>query len=240
MLTVCWAVKGGSGTSTVTALLALSARRPTTLVDLDGDLPLILGVPPSSRPGIAEWAASETPADHLDDLVIEVAPDLRLLPAAAMSAAVPCPITDDRRAVLLDWCASSAAAGVDVIVDAGTGMLHDRLHDTADRAVLVTRNCYIALQRASTIRRRPTTVVLIREAATGLGRADVESAVGAAVGAELAVEPGIARTVNAGLLIARARRLSLSDGPTPHRLRPLRLGGRRIIAATADAAGGAA
>ena len=37
MVTICWAAKGGSGTTVVTAALALSSASPTLLVDLDGD-----------------------------------------------------------------------------------------------------------------------------------------------------------------------------------------------------------
>ncbi len=215
MLTVCWAVKGGSGTSTVTALLALSAHRPVTLVDLDGDLPLIFGLPPTDRPGIAEWSISGAPADHLDDLVREVAPGLDVVPAAAGDARLGGldGLGDERRRELLGWCRDRAdGAPGEVIIDAGTGPLDHRLHDTCDRSVLVTRNCYLALQRARVIDRRPSTVVLIREAAVGLGTGDVESSVGAPVGAELEVDPRLARTINAGLLSARCRRLSLASG----------------------------
>jgi len=222
VLTVCWAVKGGSGTSTVSALLALSAQRPVTLVDLDGDLAAILGVAHGDRPGVADWAASGTPADHLDDLLTDVTTGVALLAhGARRRRAGPALGDDERRRALLTWCLARAnQPGHEVIIDAGTGPLAGELHDAADRAVLVTRNCYLALQRAAGIVRRPSTVVLIREAAVGLDRGDVERSIGAPVGAVLGVEPAIARAVNAGLLAARTRTLSLStDGRPSARLR---------------------
>ena len=38
MVTLCWAVKGGSGTTVVTSTLALESTRPALLVDLDGEI----------------------------------------------------------------------------------------------------------------------------------------------------------------------------------------------------------
>src|SRR5690349_10048610 len=48
VLTACWSVKGGSGTTVVAAslvLAALAADRPAVAVDFAGDLPLTLGMP---------------------------------------------------------------------------------------------------------------------------------------------------------------------------------------------------
>ncbi len=80
MVTLCWAAKGGSGTTVVAAALALSSLRPSLLVDLDGELPAVLGLPEPDRPGIAEWLASDTSADHLAELLIDIGPRTWLLP----------------------------------------------------------------------------------------------------------------------------------------------------------------
>ncbi len=62
MVTACWSLKGGSGTTVVAAGLALSIQRrigrPVLLVDLAGDLPAALGLPEPTGPGVAEWLAA--------------------------------------------------------------------------------------------------------------------------------------------------------------------------------------
>ena len=70
MVTVCWAAKGGSGTTVVAATLALRAPHPSLLVDLDGELPSVLGIAQPDRPGVADWMASAAPPDHLADLTV--------------------------------------------------------------------------------------------------------------------------------------------------------------------------
>ena len=50
-VTVCWSVKGGSGTTVVAATLALSCPTASLLVDLDGELPAVLGLPEPSGQG---------------------------------------------------------------------------------------------------------------------------------------------------------------------------------------------
>lgn len=72
MVTLCWAAKGGSGTTVVAATLALHASVPTLLVDLDGELPTVLGLPESDRPGVGDWLTSDAPAAHLDELLLTV------------------------------------------------------------------------------------------------------------------------------------------------------------------------
>ena len=51
MITLCWAAKGGSGTTVVAASTALANRHPTLLVDLDRDQPLVLGIAEPDSPG---------------------------------------------------------------------------------------------------------------------------------------------------------------------------------------------
>jgi hypothetical protein len=53
---------------------------------------------------------------------------------------------------------------------------------------------------------RPSEIVLLTEPGRALGRGDVERAVGAPVVAEVAVDPQVARAVDAGLLTSRLPR----------------------------------
>jgi len=72
MFTLCFAAKGGSGTTVVATALALTAAPPSLLVDLDGEVPAVLGLPEPDRPGVADWLASDTPADRLGELLVEI------------------------------------------------------------------------------------------------------------------------------------------------------------------------
>ena len=61
---VCWSIKGGSGTTVVSAALALSlAQRnnaPVRIVDLAGDIPSALGIAEPSSAGVSDWLVNET------------------------------------------------------------------------------------------------------------------------------------------------------------------------------------
>ena len=54
---------------------------------------------------------------------------------------------------------------------------------------------------------RPTGVVLVDEPGHGLGTRDVEHTLGVPVEAVIAVDPGVSRAVDAGLLTTRLPRL---------------------------------
>ena len=112
----------------------------------------------------------------------------------------------------MEWLASGAV----VVVDAGvltteggaSGRGSDdelcwRLAAEADRSVLVTRACYLALRRTVSLPVRPSGVVLVTEAGRALTRSDCERAIGAPVLATVAVDPEIARAVDAGMLRTR-------------------------------------
>ena len=72
LLTICCSVKGGSGTSVVTALLALHPKRDTVLVDLDGDGPAVLGLTPPAGQGLSDWFESDAPAAAVGTLAVDV------------------------------------------------------------------------------------------------------------------------------------------------------------------------
>ena len=65
---LCWAAKGGSGTTVVACALALGSAhaRPATLVDLSGDCATALGLAEPAGPGVVDWLAS--PTAGFDDL----------------------------------------------------------------------------------------------------------------------------------------------------------------------------
>ena len=85
----------------------------------------------------------------------------------------------------------------------------------AQVSLLVLRPCYLALRRALAAPVRPSGVVLVTEPRRVLGRRDVEDVLGVPVRAEISLDDGIARAVDAGLLARRVPR------PLERALRPI-------------------
>lgn len=200
---VCWAAKGGSGTTVVSCAMALGSARdhPATLVDLGGDCATALGMNEPDSPGVVDWLASPTAgATELARLALTIRDDVRLIPRGDGNP-------DGQWPRLV-----AALASLDnVIVDAGTGCPPQALHDAAEQSLLITRPCFMAIRRAQRLTIRPTGIVLIDEPGRALTATDVERALGVGVVAEIRLDPAVARAVDAGLLIARLpRSLSLS------------------------------
>ena len=201
---LCWAAKGGSGTTVVACAMALGVprRQTATLVDLSGDSTTALGMDEPSGPGVMDWLASPTAGDEeLDRLSITIRDEVRLLPRGRGSA----PEAEWSRLV------AGLARLSNVIIDAGTGCPPTQLHQAAEHSLLVTRPCFIAIRRAQQLDIRPTGVVLVDEPGRALTSGDVEHALAVPVVAVVHLDPAVARAVDAGLLIARLpRSLTLS------------------------------
>jgi MinD-like ATPase involved in chromosome partitioning or flagellar assembly len=205
MLVACWSSKGGVGTTVVATSLALllARRHPTgaVLADLAGDAPAALGLPEPTSPGLAGWlsAGPQVPADALGRLEEPAGSGLAVLPRGTG------PLAPERADVL---AALLAADPRPVVADCGADPDGPALAVAAGatRSVLVTRACFLALRRALVAPLRPSEVVLITEPGRSLSRLDVEDCLGAPVVAEVAVDPAVARAVDAGLLATRLPR----------------------------------
>jgi len=205
MLIACWSSKGGSGTTVVAASLSLllSRREPggAVLADLAGDAPAALGLPEPASPGLAGWlgAGAEVPPDALARLEVPAGDGLRLLPRGAGTLAadrgdvLAALLTADPRPIVADCGADPDGAALTLAAG-------------ASRSILVTRACFLSLRRALVASLRPSEVVLVTEPGRSLTRLDVEDCIGAPVVAEVAVDPTVARAVDAGLLASRLPR----------------------------------
>ena len=153
---LCWAAKGGSGTTVVACALALGSARtqPTALIDLSGDCATALGMDEPTGPGVVDWLASPTagPTD-LFRLAVLVRDKVMLIPRGEGLA------PDDQ----WERLAAAIADSANVIIDAGTGHPPQALHDAAEQSLLVTRPCFIAIRRAQHLAIRPTGIVLVDE-----------------------------------------------------------------------------
>jgi hypothetical protein len=212
MISVLYAAKGGSGTTVLAASWGATATTPCLLVDLAGDVPGALGLSDPSGPGVLDWLRSDADADRLGRLALDGARGLRVLPRGAAG-----PVPSPRWGALADALAHMASHGHHVIVDAGTAEPPPALVAVAERTLLVTRACYLAIRAAVRSTVRPTGIVLVREPGRALGPPEIEAAVGAPVVATVLVDPAIARAVDAGLL---------AGGALPH-------GYRRVLRAAA-------
>lgn len=206
MVTLSWAVKGGSGTTVVTSTLALESTRPALLVDLDGEIDTVLGLPEPDRPGVIDWLLGDGPPTQLDDLLTDIDDTTFLLPCrlsgtAEQATSMPSP---DRWAALLAWFSEwQARSGGEVWIDAGTGTPATALASGVEQRWLVTRACYLSLRRAARSPVRPTGVLFVSEHGRQLRPKDVERSVGAPIVATIAEDPRIARAVDSGLLASR-------------------------------------
>jgi MinD-like ATPase involved in chromosome partitioning or flagellar assembly len=200
---VCWSVKGGSGTTVVSAALSLVLARsqPTVLVDLHGDAAAVLGLPEPAVPGVHDWLASPTAdSSALQHLLVPAHDTLRVLHRG--DSPPPSSPGDPRWATLVE---ALTALDARVVVDAGLGA-PGALAAAATASLLVVRPCYLALRRVVRTDATVTGVVLVTEPGRALGAADVERAVGAPVVAQVPYDPAVARAVDSGLLASRLPR----------------------------------
>ncbi|MCU1394771.1 MAG: ATPase involved in chromosome partitioning [Ilumatobacteraceae bacterium] len=203
MLTVCWAAKGGSGTTVVSCALALllaDEHESSWLLDAAGDVPAALGIAEPSGPGLLDWVSSTSaPPNAIDALGVAASPGLRVVPRGTATVG-------GDHARWRDIGQHLADRAVPCVVDAGTGAPPDGLLMAAQHRLLVIRPCYLALRRATASGLTPTAVVVVHEPGRALRADDVAAAVHAPVVAEISLDPAVARAVDAGLLLARMPR----------------------------------
>ncbi len=207
MVTACWSVKGGSGTTVVATALGILAARHSgngaLLVDLCGDISPLLGLS-HEGPGIFDWlmAGEDVPSDALSRLEVAGPDALHVLVPGGTNHKTPQAGISARGEVL---SALLAADPRPVVVDCGTEPSDTALSVAAcaSNSLLVIRPCYLALCKAMNMDLRPTGVVLVNEFDRSLTRDDVEDALGVPVHAEIMIDPVVARAVDAGVLSSR-------------------------------------
>ena len=206
-----WSVKGGVGTSVVAAATAIrlaSEDRETTLVDLTGDQPALLGMiagAAPSEPGIGDWVAAGdgVAADAIGRLLEDVAPGLRLLRDGTQPALVDQTADGENPRSRLVLALEMLARIGPVVVDAGLDPFELRTDLAAShRPVCVLRSCYLALNRAQRTSGPYDWVVLVEEPGRALRVRDVAAAVGASSVKRVAWDPRVARSVDAGTIVS--------------------------------------
>ena len=146
-VTICWSAKGGSGTTVVAAALALACPTSSLLVDLDGELPMVLGLPDQGGQGVADWLASDADAAALGDLGV-VAERTTTRCAEGHDGV-------DRHVAALAGAAGVAGRRADAVVDAGTDRRRPSTSPPASAACSSPVPATWPLRRASRARRAP-------------------------------------------------------------------------------------
>ena len=208
---LCWSVKGGSGTTVTACALALhDPSVSAVLVDLAGDVPVTLGMPAPSGPGVVEWINSPAAdASALGQLAVAASESLAVIPRSAEPSRITSASVDIAAFTDDHWTRLGSALRAmpqRVVVDGGNGAPSPHLADHADQSLLVIRPCFVALRRAVQCGHQPTGVILINEPGRALRARDIEHALGVPIVAEFMTDPTVARAVDAGLLSTRVPR----------------------------------
>ena len=207
-LTVCWSAKGGAGTTVVAACWALECATTSVLVDVDGDLPAMLGIPTPAGQGLSDWFESDAPPRAVLDLTIDVDRTTRLIPRGPKRI----PRRAPRWGELGRWMATS---DTEFVADVGLGdppagfLPAERTDDGGRpraRGLLVTRSCYLALSRAQSLDTLPDGVVLVEEPGRDLSAGDVARALRAPIVARIPFDPAIGQATDCGLLAGKLPR----------------------------------
>ena len=207
MLISVWSPKGGSGTSIVAAVIAAAVAKShpdVRLVDLLGDQPAVCGVRLNARIGACELLASESELHDgaVDALTVDIHEAFRLVPAgraqlAGVTAARGAAVARALRYALPLYVVDAGCAATPAVAS---------LVRASDVALMVMRPCFLALQHASLrvdLVERSTGIVCISEPGRALGARDLVSVLGRPVLCEFDVDPDVARSVDAGMLLRR-------------------------------------
>lgn len=207
MLLALWSPKGGSGTSVLAAAcaLVLARRGECRLADLGGDQPAILGLGADPDTGISDWLAigPDAPAEALDRLAVEVAPNLKLVPPGNRRVLAPAPAAEAGAAL----GAALRSPEVPCVVDAGRadGPASRMTVEVADVSVVVVRGCYLSLRRAvrTPLTARAAGIAFLDEPGRSLSGAEARDVLERPVLVRVPVRAPIARAVDAGLIATR-------------------------------------
>lgn len=214
--------------SAATAIRLAAEGHGTTLVDLGGDQPSLLGVVsgglPDAEPGIGDWVAAgeDVAADAIGRLAEDVAPNLRLLREGTAPIPVGGPCAGSGRPVGertspspgdgddADGGARRLMLGLEVLAQSGpvvvdAGLDRHRLRSCladGDTPVCVLRACFLALSRAQKVLGPYDRIVLVEEPGRALRSSDVAQAVGSSHVERIAWDPRVARSVDAGTIVS--------------------------------------
>lgn len=195
--------------SVVAAAMAtgLSKDCAVTIIDFCGDQLDIFGLDAGATSGVWDWLHStdDVGVEALRNLEVELRPGLKILPAGSRSKALP--VSPQRCRALVGALQDGRVVVGDLgVLDSDPFSPVSLLAASSDRTTLVIRACYLALRRARHLAVVADDVVEVVEGGRALSTLDIEAVVGKAVTTRLAVDPRVARAIDAGLLPGRLPR----------------------------------
>lgn len=204
MLISVFSPKGGVGTSTVAALFskALSQVSPTLLVDCaSGDLNGIVGVD-TYKYGFEDWAISGQPTlDSLVKICTPVVENLNFVGSVNTSDLQD--LNQDSSCHIADLLSSSG----NVVVDCGHAreLIQQKILDASDLVVVVFRQCYLGMLRASTNEycTNADVCVVIKESGRSIKTSQLASSLKVQVVIEIEARADFAKAIDAGVVINR-------------------------------------
>jgi hypothetical protein len=213
MVITGWSVRGGSGTTVVTAGLATvsASTSPTLLIDLCGDSRALFQLPAATPTGLLDWAVAhhsvgpQTIADLITPVPLPTGV-LHVLEGGHASADLAQAERDDfesRLAEGLGWITSSYRR---VIIDAGhraNPITHAITNDSC--SVLVIRPCILSI-RAALRSDRPVVGAVIVGNGPSLPSSDIEAILGVPVLGQLNTCRSVPSAVDAGSFAQRLPR----------------------------------
>ncbi len=207
MLQAFIGAKGGVGTSSLTVMAASVINHrggDALLVDLSGDLAVILACD-TGAPGLAEWSeAGELSLGAIDTLCIDVTPKVKLLSRGRG------PVDPERLRLL--W-ALLAGKPRPTFIDASSGARGlDLVRGEPIRRTLVVSACYQAIYRGQQLASSCDDLLVVGDVERALTRADVEVAVGKRSVGMMNRNSAIGRLADGGRLLERGWRY-VSDMP---------------------------
>jgi hypothetical protein len=185
MVITMWSVKGGSGVSTLSTVVAAAlndlSRSNALLIDLaDGDLRGILGGPTraSDDPGtgFGDWVAAD---ETLDPSALErlIGSEPAPLLIGGNSAS---PIAQERSTRTVEGLRWLDTKYAHVLIDAGSANndLSATTIQSATLSVLVLRPCLLSLRKAVASKLPASAAVLLAQPGSTLRASDIESSLG--------------------------------------------------------------
>lgn len=191
--------KGGVGTSTIAAALAIGISPPSYIVDLGGDQPYLLGIPHPLGNGVTDWLHAGSIA-HMQDCTYDALNRTRVTVIDQGLYLIPhghTPIGNMRADRLGGALVGYGNVIIDNAAHADIGTIDTEQHIK----VLVTTSCYMAITKGVALARdwRPDVIINVADTARSLSSSDV----GRSIGAPVVIVPHdqqTARNVDAGLL----------------------------------------
>ncbi len=220
MLITVFSPKGGSGTSTCAALIAKSfsihMNNPTTLIDAhNGDIESVIGIDSESEYGFLQWIRSSSPSsNNLQKISNYIDAKLSFVNYSSN-------ISDGYNNALVAEGTQfekvkNAFTDTDVnyVIDIGTNVntLTTSLIESSDLVIMVMKECYVSLNRASAhpYVESADVAVVVKESGRSISSKQIGEVLKLRCFIEIEARRDFAKIIDAGVLLFRTPKNMIS------------------------------